>query len=360
MEKMHHEEMPAEIKAVLQDYQDIFPSDLPSGVPPVRKGHKFKIDLEDDTPPVHRPIYKLSPLELDEAKKQIQYMTEKGFIRPSDSPYGAPILFVPKADGGLRFCIDYRWLNKRTIKNRYPLPLPEEMFDRLGGAKVFSKIDLRSGYWQMPVRQEDIPKTAFKTRWGLYECLVVPFGVTNAPAQFMNLMNDLLSDYLDEFVLVFLDDILVYSRSMEDHAEHLRKVFQRLREHKLYAKASKCQVATTTVDFLGQHVTPAGMSPMEQKLKAVREWETPRDIKGVRSFLGFTNYYRRYVRHYAELVHPLTDLTKKDVGYQWGPMQQRTRLISFEETKTFAMCNAPIEFFRFFWCSLTLCCLILW
>ena len=137
----------------------------------------------------------------------------------------------------------------------------------------------------------------------------------------MNLMNDLLSDYLDEFVLVFLDDILVYSRSMEDHAEHLRKVFQRLREHKLYAKASKCQVATTTVDFLGQHVTPDRMLPMEQKLKAVREWETPRDIKGVRSFLGFTNYYRRYVRHYAELVHPLTDLTKKDVGYQWGPMQ---------------------------------------
>ena len=138
-------------------------------------------------------------------------MIEKGFIRPSDLPYGALILFVPKADGGLRFCIDYRWLNKKTIKNRYPLPLPEEMFDRLGGAKMFSKIDLRSGYWQMLVRQEDIPKTAFKIRWGLYECLVVPFGVTNAPAQLMNLMNDLLQDYLDEFVLVFLDDILVYS-----------------------------------------------------------------------------------------------------------------------------------------------------
>ena len=227
--KMYHEEMPEIIKAVLSDYKDVFPSDLPSGLPPVRQGHQFKIDLEDDTPPVHRPIYKLSPLELEEAKKQIQYMLDKKFIRPSDSPYGSPILFVPKPGGNLRFCIDYRWLNKWTIKNRYPLPLPEEMFDRLGGAKVFSKIDLRSGYWQMPVREGDIPKTAFKTRWGLYECLVVPFGVTNAPAQFMHLMNDLLCDFLDEFVLVFLDDILIYSRTMEEHAEHLQRVFACLR-----------------------------------------------------------------------------------------------------------------------------------
>ena len=149
---MYYEEMREDIKAILQEFKDIFPSDLPSGVPPVRKGRRFRIDLEDDVPPVHRPIYKLCPLELEEARKQIGYMLEKGFIRPSGLPYGAPILFVPKADGGLRFYIDYHWLNKRTIKNRYPLPLPEEMFDRLGGAKVFSEIDLRSGYWQMPVR----------------------------------------------------------------------------------------------------------------------------------------------------------------------------------------------------------------
>ena len=339
-QKMHHEEMPDAIKAVLTEYKDVFPSDLPPGLPPVRQGHEFRIDLEDEAHPVHRPIYKLSPLELDEAKKQIQYMLDKGFIRPSDSPYGSPVLFAPKPDGGLRFCIDYRWLNKRTIKNRYPLPLPEELFDRLGGAKVFSKIDLRAGYWQMPVRQEDIPKTAFKTRWGLYECLVVPFGVTNAPAQFMNLMNDLLRDYLDEFILVFLDDILIYSRTPEDHAEHLRKVFQRLRESKLYAKASKCQIAHKTIDFLGQRVTPKGMSPMEQKLKALREWETPRDIRGVRSFLGFTNYYRRFVRHYAEMAHPLTDLTKKEVGFQWGPMQEK----AFRDLKS-TLCEAPILVF---------------
>ena len=145
-------------------------------------GHEFRIDLEDDTPPVHRPLYKMSPLELEEAKKQIKYMMDHEYIRPSDSPYGAPVLFAPKKDGSLRFCIDYRWLNKKTIRNRYPLPLPEELYDRLGSSTVFSKIDLRSGYWQMPVRTEDVPKTAFKTRWGLYECLVLPFGVTNAPA----------------------------------------------------------------------------------------------------------------------------------------------------------------------------------
>ena len=228
VEKAYHKDMPEEIKAVLQEYKEIFPTDLPLGLPPVRMGHEFKIELEDETPPIHRPIYKLSPLELEEAKKQIQYMLEHGYIRPSISPYGAPVLFAPKKDGGLRFCIDYCWLNKKTIKNRYTLPLPEELFDRLGGATIYSSIDLRSGYWQVPLRKEDIPKTAFKTRWGLYEFLVVPFGVSNAPAQFMNLMNDVLADYLDDFVVVFLDDILIYSKTIEDHVGHLRKVLQKL------------------------------------------------------------------------------------------------------------------------------------
>ena len=151
-------------------------------------------------------------------------MLEHGFIRPSDSPYGALVLFAPKKDGRLRFCIDYRWLNKKTVKNRYSLPLPKEMFDRLGNAKVFSKIDLKSVYWHIPVRPGDVHKTAFKTQWGLYEYLVMPFGLTNAPTQFMSMMNDLLGDYLDQFVLIFLDDILIYSVNVQERAEHLRKV----------------------------------------------------------------------------------------------------------------------------------------
>ena len=262
--------LPSSIRAVLEEYDDVFPQDLPLGLPPVREGHEFKIDLEDEVPPVHRPLYKMSPLELEEAKKQIESMLEHGFIRPSDSPYGAPVLFVPKKDGSLRFCIDYRWLNKKTVKNRYPLPLPEELFDRLGSAKVFSKIDLRSGYWQMPVKPRDVHKTAFKTRWGLYKFLVMPFGVTNAPAQFMNMMNALLGEYLDKFVLVFLDDVLIYSANPQDHAEHLRKVLGKLREHKLYAKASKCEMLKTSVEFLGQQISRGGMTPTKAKLKAVR------------------------------------------------------------------------------------------
>ena len=218
------------MKGILKEYSDVFPDELPVGLPPIRKGHQFKIDLEDDVPPVHRPLYKLSPLELTEAKKQIERLLEHQFIRPSESPYGAPVLFVPKKDGSLRFCVDYRWLNKKTIRNQYPLPLPEEMFDRLGGSKVFSKIDLKSGYWQIPVREGDVQKTAFKTRWGLYEYMVMPFGVTNAPAQFMNMMNDLLGEYLDRFVLVFLDDILIYSATLDQHTEHVRQVLQKLRE----------------------------------------------------------------------------------------------------------------------------------
>ena len=156
------QDLPPSIKAVLEEYDDVFPDDLPPGLPPVRRGFEFKIELEDDTPPVHRPIYKLSPLELQEAKEQIQAMLEHGFIRPSQSPYGAPVLFAPKKDGGLRFCIDYRWLNKKTVKNRYPIPLPEEMFDRLGKAKVFSKIDLRSGYWQIPYEQKTFKRQRFE------------------------------------------------------------------------------------------------------------------------------------------------------------------------------------------------------
>ena len=246
------EDLPKEIEADLKEFEDIFPKDLLPGLPPMCKGHEFKINLEDDTPLVHRPIYKLRPLELEEARKQIEYMLEHGFIRPSESPYGAPVLFAPKKDGGLCFSIDYQWLNKKTVKNRYQLPLPEEMFDQLGGAIVFSKIDLKLGYWQMPIRPGDIQKTAFKIWWKLYEYLVMPFGVTNPPAQFMGMMNDLLGEYLDRFVLIFLDDILVYSQSMKEHAEHLRKVLGKLRGHRLYAKAFKCEFVKSSIEFLGQ------------------------------------------------------------------------------------------------------------
>ena len=204
---------------------------------------------------------------------------------------------------------------QETVKNGYPLPLLEELFDRLGSARVFSKIDLWSGYWQMLVKPGDVHKTAFKTRWGLYEFLVMPFGVTNAPAQFMNMMNDLLGEYLDKFVLVFLDDVLILSTNQQDHAEHLRKVLKKLREHQLFAEASKCEILKTSVEFFGQQICRGGMTPIEAKLKAVRDWATPQDVKGVRFFLGFANYYRCFVKDFAAIAGPLTSLTKKDVEW---------------------------------------------
>ena len=175
----------------------------------------------------------------------------------------------------------------------------------------------------MPIREQDIPKTAFRTRWGLYEFLVMPFGATNAPSQFMHMMNDVLSGYLDVFVLVFLDDILVYSKTVEEHAEHLRKVFAALRKHRLFAKASKCSILEEEVEFLGQWITPHGAAPVKEKVRAVRNWERPQTVKDVRSFLGFANYYRRFVPRYAEVAAPLTYLTKKDIEMTWGPPQQQ-------------------------------------
>ena len=187
------------------------------------------------------------------------------------------------------------------------------MFDRLGNAKVFSKIDLKSAYWQIPVKPRDVQKTTFKTRWGLFEYLVMPFGLTNAPTQFMNMMNDLLGDYLDQFILIFLDDILVYSANVKEHADHLEKVLQVLRKHRLHAKASKCKIYKHSMEFFGQQICAGGMTSTEANLKAICDWSKPHNIRDICSFLGFANYYRRFVKNFAGVVGPLTDLTRKGV-----------------------------------------------
>ena len=229
--------MPEDIPRV-REYLSVFPNDLP-GLPPDRE-IEFCIELIPGTAPISRAPYRLAPAELKELKAQLEELIEKGLIRPSHSPWGAPVLFVKKKDGSLRLCIDYREINKATIKNKYPLPRIDDLFDQLAGSAVFSKIDLRSGYHQLKIREEDVPKTAFRTRYGHHEFLVMPFGLTNAPAAFMDLMNRVFEDYLDKFVIVFIDDILIYSRSREEHAQHLRSVLQRLQSKKLYAKFKKC------------------------------------------------------------------------------------------------------------------------
>ena len=223
----------------------------------------------------------MAPAELKELKVQLEELLSKGFVKTSTSPWGAPVLFVKKKDGSLRLCIDYRQLNQVTIRNQYPLPRIDDLFDQLQGAKVFSKIDLRSGYHQLKVRREDVPRTAFKTRYGHYEFLVMPFGLTNAPAAFLDLMNRVFGPYLDKFVIVFIDDILVYSSSKEEHAEHLRIILQTLREHQLYAKCIQCKFWLDQVAFLGHAVSAEGISVDPQKIEAIVDWRPPTNITEV-------------------------------------------------------------------------------
>jgi hypothetical protein len=237
----------------VNEYTDVFPEDVMS-IPPERE-IEFSIDLVPGSQPISVAPYRMSPLELRELKSQLEELLQKHFIRPSVSPWGAPVLLVKKKDGTMRLCIDYRQLNKVTIQNKYPLPRIDDLLDQLRGATVFSKIDLRSGYHQIRIKSSDVSKTAFRTRYGHYEFLVMPFGLTNAPAVFMDYMNQIFQPYLDQFVVIFIDDILIYSKDHQEHAEHLRIVLKILREKQLYAKFSKCEFWLSEVKFLGHVIS---------------------------------------------------------------------------------------------------------
>ncbi|KAL0546306.1 hypothetical protein IC582_016213 [Cucumis melo] len=301
---------------VVRDYPDVFPEELP-GLPPHREV-EFAIELEPGTVPISRAPYRMAPAELKELKVQLQELLDKGFIRPSVSPWGAPVLFVKKKDGSMRLCIDYRELNKVTVKNRYPLPRIDDLFDQLQGATVFSKIDLRSGYHQLRIKDEDVPKTAFRSRYGHYEFIVMSFGLTNAPAVFMDLMNRVFREFLDTFVIVFIDDILIYSKTEVEHEKHLRMVLQTLRDNKLYAKFSKCEFWLKQVSFLGHVVSKAGVSVDPAKIEAVTGWTRPSTVSEVRSFLGLAGYYRRFVENFSRIATPLTQLTRKGAPFVWS------------------------------------------
>ena len=278
--------MHAAAKKLLGKYRDVFPKDLPSGLPP-KRDVDHRIELVPGSEPPTKAPYRMSPAQLDELKKQLNELIDHQFIQPSKSPFGAPVLFVKKKDGTTRMCIDYRALNKITIKNKYPLPRVDELLDRLHGAKWFSKIDLRSGYHQVRIAEGDVPKTAFRTRYGHYEFLVLPFGLTNAPATFMQMMNGIFHANLDDFVIVFLDDILIFSKTEEDHARHIDEVLKVLRKHQLYAKESKCEFVKQTMAFLGYLVTKDGITMDPDKVKAIVDWPKPLNTpKDVRSFLG--------------------------------------------------------------------------
>jgi hypothetical protein len=284
---------------VVSDFPDVFPEDLP-GMPPDHD-IEFSIKLIPGTAPISKRPYRMYVKDLAELKKQIEELLSKGFIRPSSSPWGSPTLFVDKKDRSRRLCIDHRSLNEVTIKNKYPLARIEDLFYQMKGANVFSKIDLRSGYHRLKIRVEDIPKTAFTSKYGQYEFTAMSFGLTNAPAYFMYLMNKVFIEYLDKFVVVFIDDILVFSRSEGEHEEHLRLVLQKLREHQLYAKFSKCAFWLKEVSFLGKIITDGGIAVDASKVRDVLDWSPPKNVPETRSFLGLPGCYRRFIEGFLKL-----------------------------------------------------------
>ncbi|KAK1682066.1 hypothetical protein QYE76_042914 [Lolium multiflorum] len=310
--------------------------DAVMGMPPDREV-EFLIELLPGTGPIAKRPYPMSTDELKELKKQLKEQLVKGFIRESSSPWGAPVLFVEKKDKSQRLVMDYRSLNEVTIKNKYPLPRINDLFDQLEGASVFSKIDLRSGYFQLKIREHDIPKTAFVTRYGSYEYTVMPFGLTNAPSYFMNMMNKVFMEFLDKFVVVFIDDILIYSKSKEEHEQHLRLILEKLREHKLYAKFSKCEFWLSEVGFLGHVISKEGIAVDPSKVAAVTEWAPPKNVGEIRSFLGLAGYYRRFIENFSKIAKPMTELLKKEKKFAWTESCEA----SFQELKK-RLVSAPI------------------
>ncbi|GKB33834.1 putative reverse transcriptase domain-containing protein [Tanacetum coccineum] len=301
-EKKRLEDMP-----IVRDFPKVFPEDL-LGLPPTRQV-EFQIDL-----------------------LSVQRLLDN-VIHPGI----APVLFVKKKDGSFRMCIDYRELNKLTVKNRYPLPRIDDLFDQLQGSSVYSKIDLRSGYHQLRVREEDIPKTAFKTRYGHYEFQVMSFGLTKAPAVFMDLMNRVCKPYLDKFVIVFIDDILIYSKNKQEHEEHLKIILELLKKEELYAKFSKCEFWIPKVQFLGHVIDSEGIHVDPAKIESIKDWTSPKSPTEIRQFLGLAGYYRRFIEGFSKIAKPMTKLTQKKVKFVWGDKQEA----AFQLLKQ-KLCSAPI------------------
>lgn len=300
------------------DLKTVFSKARATTLPPHRR-YDCPIDLLPGTTPPRGRLYSLSRPETEAMERYIQDSLAAGIIRPSSSPAGAGFFFVAKKDGSLRPCIDYRGLNDITRKDRYPLPLMSSAFELLHGCSFFTKLDLRNAYHLVRIREGDEWKTAFNTPMGHYEYLVMPFGLTNAPAVFQALVNDILRDMLNKFVFVYLDDILIFSRSLPDHVNHVRQVLQRLLENQLYVKAEKCEFHCNTTSFLGYVVSAGAIQMDQQKVKAVVDWAPPTTRRELQRFLGFANFYRRFIRNFSALAAPLTALTSTAARFVWSP-----------------------------------------
>ena len=320
---------PESILTTLTQYMDVF--DWPKELPPSRD-IKHHIHIREGEDPVNVRPYRYAFQQKEELEKLVDEMMASGIICPSTSP----VLLVKKKDGSWRFCVDYRALNNITIPDKFPIPVVEELFDELNGANLFSKIDLKAGYHQLRMCSQDIEKTAFRTHEGHYEFLVMPFGLTNAPATFQSLMNSIFRSYLRKFVLVFFDDILVYSRNLEEHCQHIELVLEVLRKHKLFANRKKCCFACSRVEYLGHILSGRGVEVDLEKIRAIKQWPTPTNVREVRGFLGLTGYYRCFVQHYGSIAAPLTQLLKLG-SFKWSEEAQE----AFEKLQR-AMMILPI------------------
>ncbi|KAJ1044136.1 hypothetical protein NDA10_001847 [Ustilago hordei] len=299
----------ADIPKPYQHLRDVF-DEVEADKLPHHTEHDLHLELIEGGKPPQGPLYLKGPKEMSELRRYLDENLEKGFIRPSKSPARSPVLFVPKKDGGLRLCVDYRGLNEITIKNRAPLPLIEEQLFLLRKARIYTKLDLRAAYNLIRVAKGDEWKTAFGTQLGLYEYLVMPFGLANAPAHFQSFINVIFRDIIGVYVVVYLDDFLIFSDTEEVHVKHVTEVLTRLRSNRLFAKLSKCEFHTKTVEFLGYIIKPTGIEMDPEKIRTVKEWPMPVSIHDIQRFLGFANFYRRFIAHFARIAKPLTSLVK--------------------------------------------------
>lgn len=325
-----------QFQKVLDKHSVVFES-LPPGLPPEREV-PHRIELQPGTKPTSRAPYRFSKFEEEECARQLKQYLSMQHIQPSKSPWGAPVLFARKKNGGLRFCVDYRALNDATVKDKFPIPRVDDLLDRLHGSTVFSKLDLAQGYHQVRIAPEDVYKTAFTTPFGHYEFRVMPFGLCNAPATFQRLMNSTLRMHLGKFCMVYLDDIIVYSRSAKQHERHLDCVLEALADAGFKTQKSKCEFGLQEIEFLGHVVSAHGIKMDSGKLQAMQDWPVPASVKDVRGFLGLLNYYRRFIDHFAEKALPLTELTKEtERSFQWTDVEQK----AFELLKS-SMQTAPV------------------